>query len=217
MPLPREFVDELIDRNDIADVAGSYTQLKRAGRRLTGLCPFHNEKTPSFTVFQDTRSFYCFGCGASGDVISFIMKAENLTYIEAVKYLAQRSGMEMPENCDKCIYSGWSNFYQIYVCNAVRKEEPILFDRKQVKSTAVARSGRADNCHLHELPEHGDLIDRDVLLAEYERDERAADEHGHEFSFSFDSGGARCTEWGIVQQKLMDAPVVIPSNKEDTP
>ena len=100
MPLPREFVDELIDRNDIADVAGSYTQLKRAGRRLTGLCPFHNEKTPSFTVFQDTRSFYCFGCGASGDVISFIMKAENLTYIEAVKYLAQRAGMEMPENTD---------------------------------------------------------------------------------------------------------------------
>lgn len=100
MPLPREFIDELIDRNDIADVAGSYTQLKRAGRRLAGLCPFHNEKTPSFTVFQDTRSFYCFGCGASGDVISFIMKAENLSYMEAVKYLAQRAGMEMPENTD---------------------------------------------------------------------------------------------------------------------
>ena len=65
-----------------------------------------------------------------------------------------------------------------------------------------------------ELPPHGDLIDRDALLAEYERDERAADEHGREFSFSFDSGGTRCTEWWIVQQKLMDAPVVIPSNKE---
>ena len=100
MPLPREFIDELLDRNDITDVANSYTKLKRAGRRFKGLCPFHNEKTPSFTVFPDTRSFYCFGCGAAGDVISLIMRAENLTYIEAVKYLAQRSGMEMPENTD---------------------------------------------------------------------------------------------------------------------
>lgn len=66
-----------------------------------------------------------------------------------------------------------------------------------------------------ELPEHGDLIDRDALLAEYERDERAADEHGREFSFSFDSVGARCTEWWIVQQKLMDAPVVIPAERRE--
>jgi len=66
------------------------------------------------------------------------------------------------------------------------------------------------------LPEHGDLIDRDALLAEYERDERAADEHGRDFSFSFDSGGTRCTEWWIVQQKLMDAHAIVPSNKEET-
>lgn len=71
-----------------------------------------------------------------------------------------------------------------------------------------------DEAEAVELPPHGDLIERDFLLAEYERDERAADEHGREFSFSFDSGGARCTEWSIVQQKLMDAPVVIPADKE---
>lgn len=71
-------------------------------------------------------------------------------------------GMEMPTSCDKCIYSAWSNFYQIYVCNAVRKNEPVLFDGKQTKSTAVS-SARADNCPLVPVPEHGDLIDRDKL------------------------------------------------------
>lgn len=61
-------------------------------------------------------------------------------------------GMEMPKNCEKCIHSVWSNFYQIYMCNAVRKDEPVLFDRKQVKSTDVLRSGRADNCPLIPVP-----------------------------------------------------------------
>lgn len=73
-------------------------------------------------------------------------------------------GIEMPTNCDKCIYSAWSNFYQIYVCNAVRKSEPVLFDGKQTKSTAVARSARADNCPLVPVPPHGRLIDADALI-----------------------------------------------------
>lgn len=73
-------------------------------------------------------------------------------------------GMEMPKDCDKCLYSAWSNFYQIYVCNAIRKDEPVLFEGKQIKSTAIARSGRADNCPLIPVPPHGDLIDRDALL-----------------------------------------------------
>lgn len=113
-------------------------------------------------------------------------------------------GMEMPENCDKCIYSGWSNFYQIYVCNAVRKEEPILFDRKQVKSTAVARSGRADNCHLHELPEHGNLIDREDVI---ETIERLRDKSGNdEMAFALN--------WAL--RLIREKPVIIPSNKEDS-
>ena len=63
-----------------------------------GLCPFHNEKTPSFTVYPDTNSFYCFGCGAGGDVISFIRRIDNLDYVEAVKTVAQMAGMSMPED-----------------------------------------------------------------------------------------------------------------------
>lgn len=64
---------------------------------MVGLCPFHGEKTPSFNIYTESGSFYCFGCGAGGDVITFIMKIENLDYVEAVKFLAQRAGMEMPE------------------------------------------------------------------------------------------------------------------------
>ncbi len=73
-------------------------------------------------------------------------------------------GVEMPKSCDKCIYAGWSNFFQIYVCEAIKKEEPVLFNGKQVKSTDIARSGRADNCPLIEVPEpHGRLGDLDRL------------------------------------------------------
>ena len=75
--------------------------LRRRGRTLTGLCPFHNEKTPSFTVYPDTQSFYCFGCGAAGDAITFVRKINNLGYVEAVKQLAARAGMPMPEEDDK--------------------------------------------------------------------------------------------------------------------
>lgn len=98
MPLPDEFLDELKARSDISDIASSYVSLKRRGRNLVGLCPFHGEKTPSFNIYPENGSFYCFGCGAGGDVITFVRKIENLDYIDAVKFLAQRAGMDMPEN-----------------------------------------------------------------------------------------------------------------------
>ena len=85
-------------RNDITEVISGYVNLKRKGRNPVGLCPFHNEKSASFTVYPETDSFYCFGCGAGGDVITFTMRIENLDYIDAVKFLAQRAGMTMPEN-----------------------------------------------------------------------------------------------------------------------
>ena len=98
MALPESFIQELKLRNDITDVASSYVNLKRRGRNMVGLCPFHGEKTPSFNIYTENGSFYCFGCGIGGDVITFIMKIENLDYIDAVKFLAQRAGMNMPEN-----------------------------------------------------------------------------------------------------------------------
>lgn len=97
MPLNEGFLQELKFKTDIEDIISSYVTLKRRGATSVGLCPFHNEKTPSFTVYNDTQSFYCFGCGAGGDAIGFIRKIENLDYIDAVKLLAQRAGMQMPE------------------------------------------------------------------------------------------------------------------------
>ncbi len=97
MPLPDGFLQELKLRNDMTEVASSYVSLKRRGRNMVGLCPFHGEKTPSFNIYTENGSFYCFGCGVGGDVITFIMKIENLDYIDAVKFLAQRAGLDMPE------------------------------------------------------------------------------------------------------------------------
>ncbi len=95
--LPDSFLLELKYRADIEQIVGAYVQLKRRGRNLTGLCPFHSEKTPSFTVYPESQSFYCFGCGAGGDAITFVRRAENLDYLEAVKFLADRVGLQVPE------------------------------------------------------------------------------------------------------------------------
>lgn len=97
MALPPEFLSELKYRNDIESVVGSYVNLRRRGSNLVGLCPFHNEKTPSFTLYPENGSYYCFGCGAGGDVITFIRAIENLDYMEAVRFLADRAGMQVPE------------------------------------------------------------------------------------------------------------------------
>ncbi len=98
MAFPDSFLQELKLRSDITEIASSYVNLKRSGRNMVGLCPFHGEKTPSFNIYTENGSFYCFGCGVGGDVITFIMKIENLDYVEAVKFLAQRAGLEIPEN-----------------------------------------------------------------------------------------------------------------------
>jgi len=97
MALPPAFLTELKARCDIETLIGSYVQLKRAGTNSVGNCPFHSERTPSFTVFRNTQSFYCFGCGAGGDVITFVMRMENLDYMAAVEKLCNMAGMSMPQ------------------------------------------------------------------------------------------------------------------------
>ena len=98
--IPDSFIEELKYNCDVEKVISSYVNLKRKGRGLGGLCPFHSEKTPSFTVYTDTQSYYCFGCGAGGDVITFIRQIENLEYIEALKFLAEKAGMKLPEDTE---------------------------------------------------------------------------------------------------------------------
>lgn len=101
MAFPESFITELAERNDIVDVVSGYVRLsKKSGSNLFGLCPFHSEKTPSFSVSPDKQIYHCFGCGKGGGVINFIMEIENLSFPEAVEFLARRVGMELPEQAD---------------------------------------------------------------------------------------------------------------------
>ena len=105
MAIPEEVINEIKYRNDIENVISQYSVLKRRGKNLVGLCPFHSEKTPSFTVYPENGSFYCFGCGVGGDVITFTGLIENLDYIESIKLLAERSNIQLPED-------GYDNSFQ---------------------------------------------------------------------------------------------------------
>ena len=105
MAIPEEVISEIKYKNDIEQVISQYSVLKRRGKNLVGLCPFHSEKTPSFTVYPENGSFYCFGCGVGGDVITFTGLIENLDYIESIKLLAERSNIQLPQD-------GYDNTFQ---------------------------------------------------------------------------------------------------------
>ena len=104
--ISKEIIDEIILRNDIEHLIGSYVSLRRAGGNMKGLCPFHSEKTPSFTVYPADNSFYCFGCGVGGDAITFIKKMEHLDYPDAVEFLAKRAGITIPDSQNSQYHSG---------------------------------------------------------------------------------------------------------------
>ena len=98
MAFPQRFLDELSDRSDIVDLVSSYVALTKKGGNYFGLCPFHNEKTGSFSVAPDKQIFYCFGCHKGGGALQFVMEIENLAFPDAVRFLAKRANMEVPED-----------------------------------------------------------------------------------------------------------------------
>src|SRR6185312_2778731 len=97
MAFPPRFLDELRARASLAEIIGRRVKLTRRGREFIGLCPFHNEKTPSFSVVEDKGFYHCFGCGAHGDAISYVMQSEGQAFLEAVEDLARRVGLEVPK------------------------------------------------------------------------------------------------------------------------
>ncbi|WP_096270611.1 DNA primase [Paucisalibacillus globulus] len=99
--IPEEIIEQVRGANDIVDVVGEYVQLKKQGRNYFGLCPFHGEKSPSFSVTQEKQIFHCFGCGKGGNVVTFLMEMESFTFFEAIKYLADRTGIELPTDSIK--------------------------------------------------------------------------------------------------------------------
>ena len=130
MRFSRELVEEIRLRNDIVELIGTYVNLKRAGSRLQGLCPYHSERSPSFTVFPDSQSFYCFGCGAGGDAITFAMRSENLDYPGAVEFLAKRAGITIPQNAEE--EQGGVSRKRVYEMNlaAAKYFRACLFDER---------------------------------------------------------------------------------------
>lgn len=114
MAIPQEVINEIKYRNDIESVISPYVNLKRRGKNLVGLCPFHNEKTPSFTVYPENGSFYCFGCGVGGDVFSFVKLIENLDYADAIRFLAEKSGIAIAEDSyDNSMHNLKNTIYEI--------------------------------------------------------------------------------------------------------
>ena len=131
MPLNENFLQELKYKTDIEDIISTYVTLRKRGNTSVGLCPFHNEKTPSFTVYNDTQSFYCFGCGAGGDAIGFIKKIENLDYIDAVKMLAE-SNYISPDIYNRCNHP---------VSEEIKKSVAFrFFDNTGIKHFTIAES-----------------------------------------------------------------------------
>lgn len=104
--ISKDVIDEIVARNDIESLIGSYVSLKRAGSTLKALCPFHSEKSPSFTVYPSDNSFYCFGCGIGGDAITFVRQAEHLDYPDAIEFLAKRAGIVIPDDKSSAYSSG---------------------------------------------------------------------------------------------------------------
>ena len=128
--IDNQLIEEIKSRNDIVDVISSYVGLKRAGSNMQGLCPFHSEKTPSFTVFTATQGYYCFGCGAGGDVINFVRQIENLEYVPAIEFLAKRAGITLPENIRRTEGGIDRNRFLNMNRDAARFFRECLFDEK---------------------------------------------------------------------------------------
>jgi len=136
--IPASVIDDIRYRSDIESVISSYVTLKRAGSNCKGLCPFHSEKTPSFTVYNSTQSYYCFGCGAGGDVINFVMRIENLDYVSAVETLAKRAGITLPDFDDNYGQNGGVSRSRVLQMNL----EAAKFYRKMLFDENIGSPGR---------------------------------------------------------------------------
>ena len=177
--IPSNIIEDIKYRCDIESVISSYVTLKRAGSNLKGLCPFHSEKTPSFTVYPATQSFYCFGCGAAGDVISFVMRAENLDYVSAIETLAKRAGIDLPDFSEDSGKSSGPSRSRVLEMNleAAKFYRAMLFDEtigapgrqylaeRQLSVATIKRFG------LGYSPEKGNNLVRHLLSLGFGEDE----------------------------------------------
>ena len=174
-------IDEIKVNNDIVDIISQYVILKRSGRNFLGLCPFHKEKTPSFSVSPDRQIFHCFGCGVGGDVFSFISKIENVNYKEAIEMLADKAGIALPTSDNsqdikkdllkKKVYEInelVANFYHdfLYTPNAKRAQEYVKkrkLDNKTLKKFMIGYSG--GNNEVFKLLKEKGFTEEEILAS----------------------------------------------------
>jgi DNA primase len=136
--IPQPFIDEVVARSDIVEIIGARVPLKKAGREFKACCPFHNEKSPSFWVSPDKQFYHCFGCGAHGTSIGFLMQYEKMEFIDAVADLAQRAGLEMPREAQKSAESGGPDLHAV-MARAARFFEQNLADNARAQRYVSAR------------------------------------------------------------------------------
>ena len=136
--IPQPFIDEIVARSDIVEIIGARVPLKKAGREFKACCPFHNEKSPSFWVSPDKQFYHCFGCGAHGTVIGFLMQYEKMEFFDAVADLAQRAGMEMPREALRSADTGGPDLHQV-MARVARFFEQNLADNDRARSYVTAR------------------------------------------------------------------------------
>src|ERR1700691_5383861 len=136
--IPQSFIDELIARADIVEIVGSRVALKKAGREFKACCPFHDEKTPSFWVSPDKQFYHCFGCGAHGTVIGFLMQYEKMEFFDAVADLAQRAGLQMPREALKGSDTGSADLHDV-MARVARFFEQNLADNARALKYVAAR------------------------------------------------------------------------------
>jgi len=176
-----ELIDEIRNKNDIVDVISQYVTLKRSGRNFFGLCPFHNEKSPSFSVSPDKQIFHCFGCGVGGNVYHFLQKMENISFLEALEQLASNAGVQLPSSENDVdnklielkskvykINEIAANFYheRLYKPEAKEAQEYIKkrkLDNRTLKNFLIGYSGKFNELYL-ELKKHG-FSDEEILAS----------------------------------------------------
>ncbi len=140
--IPDSFLDDLVVRSDIVEVIGARVPLKKAGREFKACCPFHNEKSPSFWVSPDKQFYHCFGCGAHGTVIGFLMQYEKMEFLEAVADLAQRAGLELPSEAQAPRDPGTADLHDV-MSLAARFFEQNLADNARARGL---RGGSRNRC-----------------------------------------------------------------------
>src|ERR1700719_4165974 len=158
--IPQPFIDEVVARSDIVEVVGARVPLKKAGREFKACCPFHNEKSPSFWVSPDKQFYHCFGCGAHGTVIGFLMQYEKLEFLEAVADLAQRAGLELPREAQAPRDSGTADLHDV-MSVAARFFEQNLADNARARAYVAARgidAGTASGFALGYAPDAWDAL-----------------------------------------------------------